>query len=421
MRKLSISLIAVVIASIVGLGWILNQIYFAAEQQNIDSETNSSLMYSGDILALYMASEHQFDFVRNWNASSHFQLAIIPLENFPVPQSLHSEFLQGEPLLLESDEGITAHYVLPESEQVLAVALPLMESETESQLELALTLSFYAGVIAIILIWIWPLIYRLIALRDTAKVLGKGDLTSRVKLNRFSYIQDIELEFNRMAERIQSLIEDNKLLSRAVSHDLKTPLARLRFGLDAIADTDDKIQRDKYAKRVNRDMEEMESLVETLLQYARLDENRIQKKEESVDLESFIEAAIYDFDIEDIHIDFRCETNRASLCADKRYLAMLVNNLLGNAVRYAKSKVLVSLQSGNGTLFLSIEDDGKGIPQNEREHVVKPFWRGKTGESKRGHGMGLAIASRIAQWHGAELSIGDSEALGGARVLLSFG
>ncbi|WP_075187064.1 ATP-binding protein [Teredinibacter haidensis] len=421
MRKLSLSLIVVVIASIVGLGWILNQVYLHSTQHQGQPESNPHLRFADDLFAVYSASNYKREFIESWNSRSDLKLELIPLDDFPLPEPLYETFALGERLILESTEGVVAHYVLEGGVDVLAIALPVADYQKDSrQLELTLTLSFYAGVTTIILIWIWPLIHRLMALRDTARLFGRGDLSKRVKILRFSYIREIELEFNRMADRIQSLIEDNKLLSRAVSHDLKTPLARLRFGLDAIAETEDKNQRNKYAERVNRDMEEMESLIDTLLQYARLDESRIHKSEEDVDLASFTQSAINNYDTDNIAITFRCRAVNSSILADKRYLALLINNLLSNAARYAKTQVLVSLTLEKDHLLLSLEDDGEGIPRSEREHVIKPFWRGEKGQNKKGHGMGLAIVSRIAEWHGAELSIHDSEKLGGALVQLKF-
>jgi len=292
-----------------------------------------------------------------------------------VPEALLESFNRGQALVLESESGIGVHYALPETEQVFTIALPGPEERRTTKLELILTLCFYGGITTIIIIWIWPLIHHLLQLRDTAVKFGRGDLNARVKPQRFSYIADIEQEFDRMAERIQSLVQDNKLLSSAVSHDLKTPLARLRFGLDALSETQDAEKRERYADRVNNDLEAMENLIDTLLQYIQ---------------------------------------------ADKRYLSMLINNLLSNALRYTHSRVKVSLIEENKNYLLSFEDNGKGIPKAERENVTKPFWRGDQGRATKGHGMGLAIVDRIAEWHQAKLEIDESESLGGAKISLRF-
>lgn len=412
----------VVIASIVGLGWLLNEIYISVEAQPRDnSGTETYLAISREIIAALATAPDQALFVESWNKNSAIRLALIPREDIPLPHELEQLIDRGEGLILESDEGVAAHFMLPGNVDIVSVSLPFsLQSTDESKIKLVLTLSFYAGITTIILLWLWPLIHRLMGLRDTAKKFGRGDLSARVSDYRLSYIRDIEREFNRMADRIQSLISDNKLLSRAVSHDLKTPIARLRFGLDALTEADNTEQREKYALRVNRDMEEMESLVETLLQYARLDENRVQMTQANVDVQVLSQRLIQTHETPNLSLRFECRTDLKTVSADKRYLAMLINNLLSNAVRHAKQQVLVVLHEDNGQLVLSVEDDGVGIPNEERANAVKPFWRGTPGRGTKGHGMGLAIVSRIAEWHGASVSINASDALGGAAIQLRF-
>ena len=92
------------------------------------------------------------------------------------------------------------------------------------------------------------MVRRLLILSNVAKAFGEGDLNQRVKKGSVSYISDLENEFNHMANRIQTLVEDNKLLGNAVSHDLRTPLARLRFGIDALAETSDESVREKLSR-----------------------------------------------------------------------------------------------------------------------------------------------------------------------------
>ncbi|MBX2857313.1 MAG: two-component sensor histidine kinase, partial [Cellvibrionaceae bacterium] len=292
--------------------------------------------------------------------------------------------------------------------------------ETDNKVELVLTLSFYTGITTIIIIWIWPLVHQLIRLREAAVQFGSGDLGLRVRSQRFSYVRDIEYEFNRMAERIQSLLRDNKLLSRAVSHDLKTPLARLRFGLDALSETQNEEQRQRYALRVNRDLEAMEALISNLLQYARLDESRIKLIDNKFCLVRLADSLLQTFDSDEIDMCFETSLASAEIRGDRRYVSMLINNLVSNAQRHASHRVLVSLRGQGERVTLSVEDDGAGIPEDERDNVLKPFWRGVDDRGEQGHGMGLAIVDRIVDWHRAELTIADSETLGGAQLSVTF-
>ncbi|TVZ40455.1 signal transduction histidine kinase [Alteromonadaceae bacterium 2753L.S.0a.02] len=422
MRKLSLSLILVVVVSIITLGWLLNKIYLNTHGSNQRySAYYAYLELSDDLHASLADTPLREDFINVWNAHSDMQLALLPREDFPLPQTLEESFNRGERLLLESDQGIAAHYTLDDGLEVLAISLPADAIVVDQgKLELILTLSFYGGVTAIILIWVWPLIHRLISLRNTARRFGKGDLAARVKLRGVSYIREIETEFNRMADRIESLLNDNKLLTRAVSHDLKTPLARLRFGLEALTETTEEKQRAKYAVRVNRDMEEMESLINTLLQYARLDENRIEMQNERFELSHLISSLVETYQHDNLQISFKNDGKDLVTFCDQRYLSMLINNLLSNAVRYAQHEVRVTAHTAKQRIQVCIEDDGAGINSEEVAHVTKPFWRGEQGKHRKGHGMGLAIVSRIADWLGADFHIGRSSALGGAAIHFSL-
>jgi len=109
--------------------------------------------------------------------------------------------------------------------------------------------------------------------------------------------------------------------------------------------------------------------------------------------------------------------------AHARYFAMMINNLLKNAVNYGDGQVAISLVKRRNNIILSVEDNGAGIAFDQRENILKPFVRGRTeeaGKSSKGYGMGLAIVNRIAQWHDAQFAIRDSETLGGARFDIIF-
>ena len=105
---------------------------------------------------------------------------------------------------------------------------------------------------------------------------------------------------------------------------------------------------------------------------------------------------------------------------DPHYIKMLLSNLLGNAQLYAKSCISITTDLSGDFVLMTIADDGPGIPEVERENIIKPFVRGLDKGQPHGHGMGLAIVARIAQWHGVQLHIGESQELGGAEFLLTF-
>ncbi|MFT5046618.1 MAG: signal transduction histidine kinase, partial [Porticoccaceae bacterium] len=228
MRRLGISLLVVVVISIIGAGWIIDRLFSRlkapdntiAAAQVIGSQLAAQLDHSAQELVSLAAT----------SATVGFDLTLIDRDDIAIPESLQPVLNSSAPLILESEKGISLYFLLPNTHRVLSVDLPRV---VETRLRLILTLLFYTAVVFLLLLWLYPLVRRLHRLATAAKQFGEGELYQRISTHSRSQLYDIESEFNRMAQRIQDLVGDNKLLSSAVSHDLRTPLARLRFGVDA--------------------------------------------------------------------------------------------------------------------------------------------------------------------------------------------
>ncbi len=426
MRMLMTSLVLVVLTTIAGLGWSISEF---ASLQNQDPDTPNvtsritALKLVGNSLARSLDNDtvHSGSFVNSWNLHNPERLSLAPEAEFGLPAALQLQFDTGVPLLLESDEGISLHYRLPNTGQILSINTKLLTpQDVDSNLDELYTMIFYLGVVIILLVWVSPLIRQLVNLSQVTEAFGKGELGQRIEVRKTSYRGSNETQFNRMADCIQQLLDDNKLLSRAVSHDLKTPIARLRFGIAALEETESEQLRVKYFQRLNRDLDAMEELVVTLLSYARLDQVNIQPDLQAVELNSWLEDKVVSQTEPDHPITFIAYPNSVTINTDPKYLSMQVSNLLSNAVRFGQSQIHLIVESDEEGLWIHIDDDGKGIDVEEASQVVKPFVRGQHSRDNAGHGMGLAIVSRIGQWMGSSLCIGRSPVLGGARMSLHF-
>lgn len=420
MHRLTFSLIVVVVSSVIGLGWGIDQ-WYNKRLHNQEDPVVEAFRATGQLLA------HSLDALPNeaaWPAAetNHLQPQLVVYSDFPLPDDLARRFEAGEPLLLESGDRLSLHFYLPVRQQVLSLTLPPETTVDELSLHWRwlLTLLFYLGVVALVALWLYPLLKRLALLRSAAEAFGAGELRARVQVHAHSYIRDVELAFNRMAQRIEQLVADNKLLSHGLSHDLRTPLARLRFGLDVLAEADLPQQQQKQLDHLNRDLAAMEALVEALLSYARLETAQINFSAERLMLAGFLRQLTADFYRDQIRLEVTPESETLTIVADPDYLAMLCHNLIQNALHYGKGRVRMSLTSTANTLCLSVEDDGPGIPQDERERLLMPFCRGENPAGRKGHGLGLAIVERIALRHNADLQLGESSDLGGLAVLVTF-
>ena len=201
----------------------------------------------------------------------------------------------------------------------------MRHTDEKTPLSLIFTVLFYLGILALILLWLTPLVKHLINFRETAKAFGQGDLNKRISVGSVSYINDIETEFNRMAYRIQTLVTDNKLLSSAVSHDLRTPLARLRFGIDTLAEEADPLIREKYQARISNDLTEMEVLVETLLNYVGMDQSMVTLEKSSINLAEVMNQCVESISPKEKQLNVEINTVNATIVGEKRYLLMLIS------------------------------------------------------------------------------------------------
>ena len=421
MRRLSISLLIVVLISTIGLGWAFDRLFDGL----VKTETDGLQIYrevGSDLVNSVKSYAELSNIIAAWPDSNPIELRLIGSAELALPAELEQQVSSGEPLVLESDSGVLLLFAVPGSEQMLSLSPPTVESETP--LAVVLTMLFYGGMISLVLLWIYPLARRLLALGRSARAFGEGQLDRRVSTHEHSFLYEIESEFNAMAQRIQSLIADNKMLASAVSHDLRTPLARLRFGIDLLDEAKDEQVRAEYQLRLSKDLASMESLVEVLLEYARLDKQLSDMPKAPVSLSELVSKSVDSLtDLTDSTINWNQPSEQFVTTAHERYVAMMINNLLQNAVNYGTSQVSVSLVKKRTSIVLTIEDDGPGIPTEMRAEMLKPFVRGKreeAGASGKGYGMGLAIVNRIAQWHDAHFIIGHSERLGGAQFEVYF-
>jgi two-component system osmolarity sensor histidine kinase EnvZ len=214
--------------------------------------------------------------------------------------------------------------------------------------------------------------------------------------------------FLEMRDRIERQIEQRTMMLSGVSHDLRTPLTRMRLGLTMLEPGPD-------VDHILRDVAEMEGLLETFLDFAR--------GEALDDLAERDPAALARAIVEDAQRGGGCiayEGPEAAQPVQMRPMAVAraLGNLVSNALRYG-DRAVVSVALLEGALRFSVEDDGPGIPPEARGDAVKPFLRLDTARNQdrgSGVGLGLAIATDIARRHGGTLRLGDSARLGGLRV-----
>lgn len=256
-----------------------------------------------------------------------------------------------------------------------------------------------------------------------AQVRG-GDFNARVPVTGQDEVAHLADMFNNMTEHIQRLIEAQRELTRAVSHELRTPVARIRFGVEMLADTDDYDSRLEQQEHIDKDIESLNQLIDEILTYAKLEQGTPSLNLEQIALYQVVRQVGEETRAlgKSIHVEVLEPDQTVMAVAEQRYLHRVVQNLAGNAIRYADSRIRISAGIEQGRAFVCVEDDGPGIPEKDREKIFLPFARLDDSRTRAsgGYGLGLSIVSRIAFWFGGSMQVDQSPTLGGARFIMRW-
>ena len=271
---------------------------------------------------------------------------------------------------------------------------------------------------------IFPLERKLQLIQSGITKVREGKLNTKVKVVGEDEIAHLAATFNSMTEHIRRLIESQRELTRAVSHELRTPVARIRFAVDMLADTDDYDDRMSQRDYIDQDIESLNGLIDEILTYAKLEEGSPKMDWEDVDLQELVSQIVRETNALGKPVTVKVGKVQKGVFAqaDRRYLHRVLQNLAGNATRYAESTIIISAGLEKNEAFISVEDDGQGIPEKDREKVFIPFARLDDSRTRAsgGYGLGLSIVSRIAFWFNGRMSVDESPTLGGARFIMTW-
>ncbi len=271
---------------------------------------------------------------------------------------------------------------------------------------------------------IHPLEKKIKTVESAARRIGGGDLGARAEVDGRDEVSQLAYAFNSMAEHIQRLIDSQRELTRAVSHELRTPVARIRFGMEMLADTDDVDSRFEQLALLDGDITELNKLIDEILTYATLEQGIPILNFEEIDLGQLLQQVTKETQALGIQRKITTQLPPVGTIAEaeRRYLHRVLQNLAGNAVRYAKSEVRLSAGIYDNCAYIAVEDDGDGIAEKDRERVFLPFTRLDDSRTRAsgGYGLGLSIVSRIAFWFGGNIKVEESAILGGAKFVMTW-
>lgn len=250
---------------------------------------------------------------------------------------------------------------------------------------------------AVIAVVAWPvsrrIARRLENLRGAVEDLGQGDFSARVPEEGRDEIADLARSFNDAAGHIESLVAAQRRVLASASHELRTPLTRLRMAIELAG----REGNAELMAAAERDIEELDELIEDVLVAARLEAGRGPRNGQPVELLDLVSGEVPDGTL--------VGGEAVSIVGDARLLRRLVRNLLDNARRHGAGTVEVEITAlSSGGARIQVADRGPGIPDGERERIFEPFYRpaGHAEGRDGGVGLGLALVREIARHHGGD-------------------
>ena len=253
----------------------------------------------------------------------------------------------------------------------------------------------------------------LIALEKAAKGVGRGDIPPPLPVQGAQEIRSVTRAFNQMSKGIQELEEDRALLMAGISHDLRTPLTRIRLATEMMSPEDSYL-----AEGIISDTEECNEIISQFMDYLKpVDRNSFQ----AVFLEDIAGEVASSEGGYEVEIETDLSSNMKPALGNPIAIKRAISNLVVNALRYGNGwvKVTTGMTADNKLAWVTVEDNGPGIPQDQISKLFEPFTRGDTARGSEGTGLGLAIVKRIVSQHQGAVVV-NNRSQGGLKAQISF-
>jgi len=426
MKRIFITIYIVLLIGFIGILFGVDPIMqkiFQAESDEADRESVRGTFFLISEKLTGLDEERQKDEIEKLQPQFGYPLGLYKIDDLEIKEKENQLLLEGVIVWKDNKEKVFQR--LSNSDLVLSMGGPW----PGKNLEFKVTLFFFAlGFLFLTgpaLLWTYFLNRDIRKIEKAADKFSGGDHSVRVTVSRISSMTLIAAAFNNMVEKSQNLLMSQKELGNSVSHEIRTPLSRIKFSLEMLNDSvPAEYQDSQYISRIGKDVEEIESLVDEMLTYAKFDrEPDTIKNLPKNEMIFWLKTVIYSEEkvFTDKSIQFKTQplTERFVMRFEPIYLGWAVRNLIRNAVKYAESHVEVTFEVGSEICAIHVDDDGQGIPFNARDKIFEPFFRmdGSRNKSSGGYGLGLAIAKRIAKWHKGSISV-DKSPSKGARFTL---
>ncbi|QBY02926.1 HAMP domain-containing histidine kinase [Thalassotalea sp. HSM 43] len=381
----------------------------AVVSEKLFSESDDE--YYSDINAVHMFNSLE---IIDTQSAIVKNVRVISVAQLSWPAELLVALENGEIVPLHEKNNNIYFYKLNPNEPTSVIQLgPFNIEQPESSFS-ALPVIFYSSFALLLFAWIWPMFRDLERLNKATESFSKYRKLIKVDIKTSSRVHPVAQSLSEMSAKVLHYMSLQQFLASTVSHDIRTPVSRINFCVDML-DTNN-LEQSKQS--IFEDLDEIELLTHNFIEFSKLEGQianlDIKQQNLVIVIKRLVEKLLANSKIAiELHAP---ETILVKF--DQEFLRRALQNIIVNALKYAKSTVRVSLKCYQSSVQIIIEDDGVGIKEEERERVIYAYQRG-TDETdiSKGYGLGLALTSVISQWHNGELRISRSETLTGTKVV----
>lgn len=276
-------------------------------------------------------------------------------------------------------------------------------------------IAFFTALALLVALWSWPIWRDIKKLEKGARSVQPDGSIRPIQVGASSSLNVVATALQSLSQQVRDLLNNQRELTSAVAHEFRTPLARLKFALASLKDSEEKAS-------MGEDVTELERLIQEMLEFSQSEHHEPELSFAEIPVRDMVSSLIDSLPKNkraDIHIDNHC--GALLLHADGHFAERAVFNLINNALKYATSSITISTEKHPGKITIAVEDDGPGVPEDLRDKIFDAFYRPDKSRArhKGGAGLGLATVKKIQHWHQGDCWVEQSPS-GGARFVLSY-
>lgn len=403
MTRLFLSFYLFIAIAIIGLSTALEPLFYGDDKLLPPQAKDIKAQLAG------LSGENKAKVVANLDVHKP---KVMPLTSLAFSENSLTKLFEGEVLALFYQDSVQL-YALADNESLYEFTFSVPPNVLPARLY---SLVFFITLGIAVALWIWPLWRDLSNITKGIRSVNTDGSLPTIIVPKRSVVAPISTALNALSQQVSELLSRHKEMTGAVAHELRTPLARLKFTLGS-NDTPDEVSW----LAMREDVNELERMVQEMLDYLRYDGKPPELNVSQIPVTELLQNIALRVKPQYSELNIEILPAPLTIMGDGYFIERAIENVVLNAIRYAHTKVILSAEQHKEWVVIHVEDDGPGVAPEDAEKIFTPFFRPDSARTRErgGAGLGLAIVKRIQSWHHGHCKVSRSK-LGGADFSISY-